>query len=80
MRESQNINFSVNSINQELNGKPVRKYSIKESLNTNFDEVVNFIKSKNYPKTTEEKLINVVKKMPHGSYNNFKKNYKKYLK
>ena len=47
MREAQNINFSVNSINQELNGKPVRKYSIKESLNTNFDEVVNFIKSKN---------------------------------
>lgn len=80
MREAQNINFSINSMNDEVNGKPIRKYVSKDSLNINFDEVVTFIKSKNYPKTTEEKLISIAKKIPHGSYSNFKKNYKKYLK
>ena len=80
MREAQNINFSISNMNEEIKGKPIRKYTPKESLNVNFDEIVTFIKNKKYPKSTEEKLIDIAKKIPHGSYNNFKKNYKKYLK
>lgn len=80
MREAQNINFSVTSMNEEIKGKPNRRYTPPEKNNLNFDNMVEFIKSKNFPKKTENKLIEVLRKMPSGSYNNFRKNYKNYLK
>jgi|LakMenEpi03Aug12_release.lakeMendotaPanAssembly.Ray.scaffolds.fasta_scaffold205933_4 hypothetical protein len=80
MNETQRINFSVNSISPEQKGKPVRKYSPPVSLNATFQDMVDFIKAKNLPKNKEEKLIKALKNTPHGSYNNFKLNYKKYLK
>ena len=81
MREAQNMNFSVGSMNQdESKGKPSRKITMPDSNNLNFEEIVKFIKSKKYPKTTEDNLIKIAKNMPHGSYNNFKNNYKNYLK
>jgi hypothetical protein len=80
MREAQNINFSISSMNEESKGKPVRKYVQPAKTNLNFANMVEFIKGKKFPKKTEDKLISVLKKTPHGSYDNFRKNYKNYLK
>ena len=73
MTEAESINFSLNIPSEE------NKNVNRNVKNTKLADVINFIKEKKLPTETENKLIKFANKTPHGSLNNFKKNYKKYI-
>ena len=44
-------------MNEESKGKPVRRYVPPAKTNLNFDNMVEFIKGKKFPKKTEDKVV-----------------------
>ncbi len=75
MREAEGINFSVGGMGDE--GKSIGLRRIRQ---TTYKDIVSFIKSKNFSTEDENKLLIQAKKIPNGSLDHFKKNYRIYLK
>lgn len=74
MNEAENFNFNVGIFNEDRKNTPTTKKS------TGLDDIILFIKNKKLPQEAELKLIKIVNNMPYGSFDNFKKNFRNYLR
>ena len=74
MNEAENFNFNVGIFNEDRKNIPATKKSI------GLDDIILFIKNKKLPQESEQKLIKIVNNMPYGSFDNFKKNFRNYLR
>lgn len=76
MKNTESINFKVGINNsQDGNKKRLRRRSESPTLSG----VISFIEGLAVGRASKDMLISVAKKMPNGSLENFKANYRKYL-
>ena len=83
MNDAEGINFKIGPLKQPFVGKESRK--ISSSLGPKYDnpsmsDIENFIGGLNLDEETKGKLKSIATSLPHGALNNFRANYRNYMK
>lgn len=83
MQDAEGINFKVGPLKKPFVGKESRR--ISSSMGPKYDnpsisDIMGFIDRLNLDSETREKLAELARSLPHGALNNFRSNYRTYLK
>lgn len=80
MREAEGVNFKMGIIGENQGPKRIRQSVGPRYDNPNLSDMISFVRRLDLSDTDKTMLESVLKKMPHGSLRNFRKNYMNYLK
>jgi len=80
MGEASRINLNLGFMKEPDTGKTARKIpKHPRNLHVTMEQVLYWIRSKDLPQATEDKLIAAAQKTPHGALYNFVHNYRRHL-